>query len=66
MTNKSDESDAHKYRRQQAAEILQLFKEDTGHPATSMEELEAWAKSQRGRAILDLRKKRQSQDPDKN
>jgi hypothetical protein len=28
MTNKSDESDAHKYRLQQAAEIFQLFKED--------------------------------------
>jgi hypothetical protein len=66
LITEDDKSAAHKYRLQQGEEMLQLFKEDMGHPAASMEELEDWAKSQRGRAILDLWKKRQSQDPGKN
>jgi hypothetical protein len=48
-------SDAEKWRLLQANEMLHLFEEDTGHPPTSMEELEAWVASSRGQAILGLK-----------
>jgi hypothetical protein len=47
-TSMSDKEDAEKWRQRQAEELLKLFEEDTGSPATSKEELAAWLSSARG------------------
>jgi hypothetical protein len=39
---------AYRFKLKQAEELLKLFEEDTGAPARSMEELEAWGASARG------------------
>jgi hypothetical protein len=52
------EEDAHKWRLQIAEELLKLFEEHTGHPATSIDELTGWRTSQRGQAIIKLRAKK--------
>jgi hypothetical protein len=49
----SDKEDAKKWRLRQAEELLKLFEEDTGSPATSKEELAAWLYSARGEFAVE-------------
>jgi len=42
------------YRLAQARRILDLFAASTGHAARTMEELEAWAGSPEGQAVLAI------------
>jgi hypothetical protein len=44
--------DANQIRIKQAEELLKLFEEDTGHPAGSLEDLEAWGASARGEFVI--------------
>ena len=49
----SDKEDAKKWRLRQAEELLKLFEEDTGSPATSKEELAPWLSSARGEFAVE-------------
>ena len=53
----SDKEDAHKWRLQQAEELLKLFEEDTGSPAKTMEELTLWLSSARGNFVIETKAK---------
>jgi len=57
----SDKEDAKKWRLKQAEELLKLFEEDTGSPATSKEELAAWLSS----ALRRVRSREERQAPSK-
>jgi len=63
----SDKEDAEKWRVRQAEELLKLFEEDTGSPATSKEELAAWLFSARGEFAVEKKAKLlQKKDHSKN
>ena len=63
----SDKEDAEKWRVRQAEELLKLFEEDTGSPATSKEELSAWLFSARGEFAVEKKAKLlQKKDHSKN
>jgi len=53
----NDAEDAKKWRLKRAEELVRLFKEDTGLPATSVEALEAWYSSARGKFVVERRGK---------
>ena len=53
----SDKEDAKKWILRQAEELLKLFEEDTGSPATSKEELAAWLFSARGEFAVEKKAK---------
>ena len=46
----SDQIHVHRYRLAQAEKLLDLFNEVHGRPAATVEELEEWVKSPKGRA----------------
>ena len=63
----SDEEDAKKWRLKQAEELIKLFEEDTGSPATSREELATWLSSARGEFAVEKNAKLlQKRDHSKN
>jgi hypothetical protein len=63
----SDKEDAKKWRLRQAEELLKLFEEDTGSPATSKEELATWLSSARGEFAVEKNAKLiQKKDHSKN
>ena len=53
----TDKEDAEKWRLMQAEELLELFEEDTGSPARTMEELTAWTSSARGKFVIATKAK---------
>jgi hypothetical protein len=62
----SDKEDAEKWRQRQPEELLKLFEEDTGSPATSKEGLAAWLSSAREFAVEKNAKLLQRKDHSKN
>jgi hypothetical protein len=63
----SDKEDAKKLGLRQADELLKLFEEDTGLPATSKEELATWLSSARGEFVVEKNAKLlQKKDHSKN
>jgi hypothetical protein len=63
----SDKEDARKWRLRQAEELLKLFEEDTGSPATSKEELATRLSSARGEFAVEKNAKLiQKKDHSKN
>ena len=63
----SDKEDAKKLGLRQADELLKLFEEDTGLPATSKEELATWLSSARGEFAVEKNAKLlQKRDHSKN
>jgi len=63
----SDKEDAKKWRLKQAEELLKLFEEDTGSPATSREELATWLSLARGEFAVEKNAKLlQKRDHSKN
>jgi hypothetical protein len=63
----SDKEDAKKWRLKQAEELIKLFEEDTGSPATSREELATWLSSARGEFAVEKNAKLlQKRDHSKN
>ena len=63
----SDKEDAKKLGLRQADELLKLFEEDTGLPATSKEELATWLSSARGEFAVEKNAKLlQKKDHSKN